>query len=105
MIKIRTRVYQCRMSETITFKFTPSVANNVQVLYRFGVGNLMPVTANTLSFSNQPLLELMYVFKTAAGNCTVDISGSASGTDTDNPSVLPDLVFPDQRRYHFILVP
>lgn len=102
MKKIKTRVYQCDMTETITFVFTPSV-NNVQVLYRFGVGNLMPVQNQKLSFSNQPLLELMYVFKTNQGVCEVDISGSKGGGDTDNPPVEPDLVFPDQRRYHFLL--
>lgn len=104
MKKVKTRVYQCSMTETITFNFTPSVSNNVQVLFRFGVGNLMPVTNNTLSFSNQPLLELMFVFKTKQGNCQVDVSGSLGGNDTDNPPVPPDLVFPEQRRYHFLFV-
>jgi len=104
MIKIKTRVYQCAIAETITFNFTPSIASNVQVFFRFGVGNLMLVSGGSLSFSNQPLLELMFVFKTAAGDCQVDVSGSLGGHDTDVPSVPPDLVFPEQRRYHFLLV-
>ncbi|GEM_PF-6080094 len=104
MKKIKTRVYECGIAETITFDFISDPLNNVQVLYRFGVGNLLPVSNNTLSFSNQPLLELMFVFKTDTGTCKVGITGSAGGSDKDVPLVQPDMIFPDQRRYHFILI-
>lgn len=105
MKKIKTRFYACDLGETIRFDFLPS-HDNVQVFYRFGQGNLILANGNTFSFpvaSTQVLVEVVVAFKTDEGVCRIGIRGSNGGTDEDKPSVKPDMIYPAQRRYHFLV--